>query len=584
MIDTSNLNTIWGSLLVEELVRQGVELFCISPGSRSTPLTAAVARNPRARSVVCLDERGAAFYALGYGRATGRPAAVICTSGTAVANFLPAAVEAHVDGVPLLLISADRPPELRQTLANQTIEQPGLFGRYANWQFDLPAPTAEIALQFVLTTVAQAVYRATRAPAGPVHLNCMFREPLAPVPAPVPEGYLAPLDDWRQSGQPFTRYLPTAAAPNPADAQALHAMIAATTRGLLIIGQLKTAAERAAAEQFARRLNWPAFPDITSGLRLGRPDAPFVAHYDLALLSTEAADRPDGVIHIGGQFVSKRLLTFLQSAQPAQHVVIRPDPLRYDPHHHVTLRIEADLPTFLSTTIHNLPAIIHSDGAWAARWQAKQNRVAAVLAARDAADWCEADLARALAALLPADWTLFLGSSMPIRDVDQFASAAGAPVPVAANRGASGIDGTLACAAGWAAGAQRPTVLLVGDLTLLHDLNALLLIARSPQPIVVVLVNNQGGGIFHFLPVAAFDDLFEPFFGTPHTVQFGPLATGFGLPYTCVADGAAFEAAFRQALRDGRSAVIEVQTERRANHAAHLALQAQIAARLRGAA
>jgi 2-succinyl-5-enolpyruvyl-6-hydroxy-3-cyclohexene-1-carboxylate synthase len=575
-VDTTNLNTLWGSLLIGELVRCGVTQFCVAPGSRSTPLTVAVARHPAARHTVCLDERGAAFHALGHARATGMPAAVIGTSGTAIANFLPAVVEAAIDQVPLIVLSADRPPELRHTLANQTIDQPDIFGRYARWQFDLPTPTPDIPPAFVLTTVDQAVRQALRPPAGPVQLNCMFREPLAPTPAPIPPGYADGLAGWRKSADPYTRYLPTLTQPAPEGLERLAQLIAAAERGWLIVGQLKSAAEREAVAQFARRLGWPTFADITSGLRLGQPDTPFVPHYDLALLSTESADWPDTVIHIGGQYVSKRLLTTLQSSPPAHYAVIRPDPLRYDPTHGVTLRIEAELSTLFSHVIHRILPVIPGNTHWLDQWRGRNAAVAAAIAAAENDPFCEATVARVVARTLSADWGLFVGSSMPIRDLDQFAAADGAAVRVAANRGASGIDGTLACAAGFALGENRPIVLLVGDVTLLHDLNSLLLIARSPQPVVVVLINNQGGGIFHFLPIAQFDDLFETFFGTPHTVQFGPLAAGFGLPHTAVRDRAGLEGALHAALAARRSALIEVQTERHANHAARQALQAAV--------
>ncbi|WP_273889483.1 2-succinyl-5-enolpyruvyl-6-hydroxy-3-cyclohexene-1-carboxylic-acid synthase, partial [Rubrobacter naiadicus] len=205
VLPAAEANLLWASLLVEELVRAGVGPFCIAPGSRSTPLVAAIAENPRARAVVHYDERGTAFCALGYARATGRPAAWVTTSGTAVANGLPAVVEAATDCVPVILLTADRPPELRETGANQTIVQPGLFGGYVRWSFDMPAPDTRPAPEMVLTAADQAVYRARRAPAGPVHLNLMFREPFLPPPGRRPE--VPPhLRGWYEKGAPYTRY------------------------------------------------------------------------------------------------------------------------------------------------------------------------------------------------------------------------------------------------------------------------------------------------------------------------------------------------------------------------------------------
>ena len=281
------MNQLWGYLIVEELVRNGIDYFVISPGSRSTPLTVAVARHPQAQNTICLDERGAAFHAIGYARATGKPAVLICTSGSAAANYFPAAIEAATDHVPMIVLSADRPPELRQTGANQTINQVRLYGSYPVWQFDLPCPTAEIEPQMVLTTIDLAVSRSQQAPGGIVHLNCMFREPLAPTDAPIniPES----LVQWQKKSAPYTRYVRKLTSPAELEIQSLIETIQQTGKGVLVVGQLKSVAEINAVSRLAAQLNWAVFADIQSGLRLSC-DLPNLVHYFDLLLSTDRSD------------------------------------------------------------------------------------------------------------------------------------------------------------------------------------------------------------------------------------------------------------------------------------------------------
>ncbi|MDQ1256204.1 MAG: 2-succinyl-5-enolpyruvyl-6-hydroxy-3-cyclohexene-carboxylate synthase, partial [Candidatus Hydrogenedentes bacterium] len=347
MLNTTNINSLWGALIVEELRRNGVRFFCVSPGSRSAPLTVAVAENPGVEHVVHFDERGAAYHALGIARATGAPVALVCTSGTAVANYLPAVVEASQSRVPLILLTADRPPELLDAGANQTIGQPGIFGSYTRWAFTLPCPDTVIAPETVLTTIDQAVYRARRAPSGPVHLNCQYREPLAPVSANEDLGvYAARLASWREASAPWTSYsVPTT---EPSDLDALIQLIRTAQSGILAVGRLDSPDEREAVRTLARVLGWPAFPDVASGLRLGAPDVPFISHYDLLLLSKAFRDRcvPDVVLHIGGPVTSKRWMHYIEAVNPRHYILAANHPMRQDPAHRVTERIEADLPHF----------------------------------------------------------------------------------------------------------------------------------------------------------------------------------------------------------------------------------------------
>lgn len=575
--DNAGRNCLWASLIIEELWRCGVRRCCISPGSRSSPLALALARHPRIECIVHFDERAAAFHALGLARATGETTAWITTSGTAAANGWPAAAEAAHACVPLLMLTADRPPELRDAGANQTIDQAKMFASCVRWQFEMPCPGDDIPLEFVLTTVDQAVHRTRCAPAGPVHLNCMFREPLVPA-APLPANvFPASLGTWRESARPFTLYAGAPPAPAAELVSELAGALGRSTRGLLLAGQLPPA-DVAPVRALAQALGWPVVADVASGLRLGAQDLPLAAYADQMLLSEALADRlqPDAVLHVGGPVTSKRVAQFIASHRPPQYIRIQDHPFRHDPLHCATWTIQADTARLCESLAGRVapPADASWRNAWLAVQPALDERIDSLL--QEQRELCEMGVAREISKQLPAGHALFLASSMPIRDMDMYASAAGAPCAVSANRGASGIDGTLATAAGFARGLARPVTTLIGDLACLHDLNSLDIVRRSPQPITVVIINNNGGGIFSFLPMAGHKDVFERVFGAPHGLHFDGAAAMFGLSYARPQTQAEFAAAYRRATCGTGSALIEVVTDRGENARLHKELQARI--------
>ncbi len=580
----TNINAIWADLVIEQLVRCGVRCFSLAPGSRSTPLVAAIARRDDVDVSMHVDERGAAFWALGYARATGRPAAFITTSGTAGANGYPAIIEGAQSRVPLLVITADRPAELRDTGANQTIDQVKLFGDYVRWFFDMPAPDTAINPQVVLTTVAHAVYRTQRAPAGPVHFNAMYREPLAPTDDGQDyTAYLEPIQDWFANDSPFVVSVPPRMLPHQAQIEQIAAAANEAQHGLLVVGELHTDEQRAAVSKLAQRLRWPILPDIGSGLRLGRSLPCGVPYYDQILASPAFADthQPDTVLHLGGGFVSKRLLQFLDRTRPRTYIVVKEHPFRYDPNHQVTQAVEADI---AATCAELMPLLHqHNDPAWLHHWQHASEYASQTIEqfVGDQPALSEPAIARTITQLIPEQHALFIGNSMPVRDMDMFAVTNGSSVRVAVNRGASGIDGNVATAAGFAHGLGRPITVLVGDLTLLHDLNSLLLVRNSRVPLTVVAINNNGGGIFSFLPVAQHHELFEPYFGTPQNVSFQHAARMFDLDYHKPVSMAEFASAYQSALSSERSTLIEVVTDRQENYALHAALREQIIATLK---
>ena len=634
--EPSGINQIWADLLVEELIRAGVGLFCIAPGSRSAPLALAVAAHPRAQCVMHYDERGTAFCALGYGRAARRPAAWITTSGTAVANGMPAVVEASMDAVPMLLVTSDRPPELRATGANQTIDQVKIFGNYVRWQFDLPTPDPAIDPAVVLTTADQAVYRATRMPAGPVHLNVMYREPLFSNPDRSRYAeYLDRLQAWRDAETPYTRYgsaidisktpisglgsaadiskTPISGPGSAADipktpithffdvprSEVLAQDLRRAGRGLVVAGRLHTRSQADAVRRLAQKLGWPLLPDVCSQLRFsGASSADWytdgvaeeggvmASRYDLALVSEafRASHAPDAVLYFGGAAVSTRLNVWLADVRPALFAVVRESPDRMDPGHCVTEYVETGIAPFCQSVMDHLEKGQREgeeagNKDWTTSWAAASDAVARTMDEHMPGDLSEPAAARFLSRHTPDEATLVLASSMPIRDMDMFGDTAGRAPFVAANRGASGIDGAVATAVGLAYGRRAPVILLVGDLGLLHDLNSLALAASAPEPVVIVVINNHGGAIFSFLPVARCGEAFEPMFGTPHPYRFEQAARMFGLGYDHVRDMDALSEAYAGALSSGESQVIEVTTDRAENLQLHRRLEALICER-----
>jgi 2-succinyl-5-enolpyruvyl-6-hydroxy-3-cyclohexene-1-carboxylate synthase len=581
-LQKDNLNILWSFLIIDELIRNGIDYFCISPGSRSTPLTTAIARHPKARHIICYDERAAAYHAIGYARSAEKPAVVISTSGTAVANYLPGVVEASFDLIPLIILSADRPPELRATGANQTIQQPNIFGDYVRWQFDLPCPNEKIPVKFVLTTVDQAIYRSCTNPAGPVHLNCPFREPLAPRKESIAAQYLEDLKTWNNNRQPYTVYEEKITSIQPENIKDICNKINHAKRGLIILGQLRTTEERMALMSLTKVISWPVFPDILSGLKLGNKGENFIPYYDQYLLSGKfiKSFKPDTILQLGGQITSKRLLLYLEKYAPENYILVTNHPFRFDPIHRVRFRLESNLKNFCETIIPNLKVSKNIDwiNLLSNKLDILDTKIESLIIQNSKIN--EPSISRLITKNIPDNFTLFLANSLSVREMDMYAFSRGALVPLASNRGASGIDGTIASASGYAIGGNKPVILLIGDLAFLHDLNSLSLLKSINHQIIIIVLNNRGGGIFSFLPIAEYDDIFEKYFATPHQFNFEYAAKLFQLPYRSPSTQAEFVDSFLQVLHDGLSTIIEVQTRRDENFKFHKNLQQIIVSEL----
>lgn len=562
-----NWNEHWGELIIEELVRHDTECFCISPGSRSAPLTVAVAKNPRAKSVIFYDERAAAYYALGHARASGRPAVLICTSGTAAANYLPAVIEASVDQIPLLVLTSDRPPELRETGANQAINQTFLFGTHVRWFFDPGCPCSEFTTEALLSTIDHAVSKTLQPLPGPVHLNFPFREPFFENAEKQTNNKVETITAQKVyvRNTAFSKVLP--------DSEIKEMLKNRPESGILSIGRVP-ADSLVSLKKLAEELAWPVFADVTSGLRLGENCPNRITYYDQLLIEDmdSANWEIEAVWHIGFPPTSKRWLTHWGENPATQMVWIADHAERHDQSHNFRWKIECGIAEFCEQLVAELKLAERADviPLKTQQWLQASAKVEAVMEQHfplysEKKEIDDFALSRRLTEIIPETHGFFIGNSIPVRAVDMLGSGKGAEIPAALNRSASGIDGLIASACGYSSGLQRPVSLLIGDLSAIHDLNSFKLLADSPEPVFVVLLNNHGGGIFSFLPVAKQTDIFETFFGTPHSNDFLSVAEMFGLNYFRPDSISAFVKDYRQAVIENKSAVIEIFTERDKN-------------------
>jgi 2-succinyl-5-enolpyruvyl-6-hydroxy-3-cyclohexene-1-carboxylate synthase len=560
-------NTAWARSFADELARAGVREVALAPGSRSTPLVLAFARDGRFRMRVHLDERSAAFFALGVGRASGVPAAVVTTSGTAAANLLPAVVEASQSEVPLLLLTADRPHRLRDADANQAIDQVRLYGTYTRAFYEVAPPRLEDAdLRHLRTLACRSVADATAPAAGPVHLNFPFDKPLEPTDVPADFARAYPVAaEGRPGGEPFVDVLAPRAVPG-ADEVDVLARALQTPLGVIVAGP---SAEPwrlgAAARRLAAATGFPLLADALSGARFGPAAGAYVvAGFDLFLREPEAAERlaPSVIVRVGASPTSQAVLDWLARHASAKQLVID-DGARWKDHGStIALYVRADATATLEALAGRVSRT--ASDAWEEAWRSTEQ------AAREAVESCggeahEGDAWPAVLAATPSDGTVFVSSSMPVRELDAFGRPRDEPLFVTGNRGASGIDGIVSTAFGVSSQRPGPAVCVLGDIAFFHDQNGLLWQREPDSAVVFVLIDNDGGGIFHMLPVAEHEPHFTPLVATPHGLDLRHAAALHGIALTDVTI-ADLEGALRSALHAGRTAVLRVRTDRVKNH------------------
>ncbi|AFY45352.1 2-succinyl-5-enolpyruvyl-6-hydroxy-3-cyclohexene-1-carboxylic-acid synthase [Nostoc sp. PCC 7107] len=553
-----NVNQLWAFVLTETLKRLGLTCAVICPGSRSTPLTVAFAQQvPDIEAISILDERSAAFFALGVAKATGRPVALVCTSGTAGANFYPAVIEAKESRVPLLILTTDRPPELRDCHSGQTIDQVKLYGSYPNWQTELALPAANIEmLAYLRQTVIYAWERTQTPSKGSVHFNIPFRDPLAPVP----DG-----TDFQFDSEAFfaavTNTLPILHSQFP-----IPQVWQNCDRGIIIAGVAQPQNPEdycRAIATLSQTLQWPVLAEGLSPLRNYADLNPhLISTYDLILRNQQLAKQlaPEMVIQVGDMPTSKELRTWLSSTQP-QRWVIDPSDQNLDPLHGQTTHLRISVDELEITEINKNNSLSEYLQSWCIA-EAKV-RVAVDQTMGKMEDSFEGKAAWLLSQTLPAGTPLFIANSMPVRDVEYFWQPNNLKVRTYFNRGANGIDGTLSTALGISHG-QQSSVMLTGDLALLHDTNGFLIRNKFIGHLTIVLINNNGGGIFEMLPIAKFDPPFEEFFGTPQDIDFAQLCAAYSVQHELITSWEELQRKINPLPSKGIR-VLELQTNRKAD-------------------
>ncbi|HUN23890.1 MAG TPA: 2-succinyl-5-enolpyruvyl-6-hydroxy-3-cyclohexene-1-carboxylic-acid synthase [Anaerolineales bacterium] len=572
MPNFANRNSLFASILVDELARNGIWRVVISPGSRSTPLTLAFAAHPQMQIYSLLDERGAAFFALGQALASQKPVVLVCTSGTAAANYYPAIVEAYQSGIPLLVLTADRPQDLRESGASQTILQNGMFARHTRWAVEVPLPAAQPSahsLRYLRSLVCRAVSASQSPLAGPVHLNLPFEKPLEPVEV-VGDLPSQPADEWRRAvagraeRQPFARIWVGQSQLDPASLQVLAQTLAGAESGVILCGP------RCAGGGFdlrlhalAQTLGFAVFAEPLSGVR----NASALGAYDWILKNQPA---PAVILHFGAMPVSGALLQWLAKSHTSHRITIHSQPDWQDADHLTRDMLFADPLQVCSALLTALQA--HQPLASAVRYtqhlQAREVSAWQVVHSLQAQHWQEGSIVAQLVAALPTESQWFVASSLAIRHVGQFIAPSPHVLPVYCNRGAAGIDGTIASAIGTASvQTDRLTVLLIGDLAFYHDQNSLLALQRTHSRLLIILFNNNGGGIFRQLPIHNYEPPFTELWLTPHGMTFAATAQQYGLAYHNPANRAEFASALAQALAHPASTLIEICTDSQAQAA-----------------
>ena len=579
------LNALWGDIVADELAKSGIETAVLCPGSRSTPLTVAFAGHPDIDAVSQLDERSAAFFALGYAKRTGQPAPLICTSGTALANFHPAVVEANSARVPMVLLTADRPPELADSGANQTIDQERFYGESVRAYRKLPEPeAADRKLRSLRTAVCRAVGTATGTAPGPVHLDVPFRKPLEPtaesggVPTGVPDGTLpdgfAAADRPAIAGRagPFVDVTHGSAGVSPDDRKRIAEVIETADSGLIVCGPADSGGPTPdALSALAEASGFPVAADPLSGHRFGPHvgDAT-LGGYDGYISALEAS--PDVVVRFGASPTSKPLRQYLE-ASGARQFVIDPAGGWREATFAATDLLVADgtrVATELAAAVDRDPGeyanrLIDAEADYWSFVTGNESPEGAVLA--DAVE------------LSPDPTTLFVSNSMPVRELDRFGRPRTAGLTVLGNRGASGIDGIVSTALGAGYGTDDPLVLVTGDLALYHDMNGLLAVSRAGVDATIVCLNNDGGGIFHLLPIED-HEAFEDWFRTPHGLDFEHSAALYDLQFARTDDRERFRELYSESVGSGGTDLIEFRTDSERNHDDRRELGASVAARI----
>ena len=575
MNHTENL-TRYIANFVDELVCSGLRHVVISPGSRSTPLAILLSEHEQIKEHVLIDERSAAYFALGIAKETNKAVAIVCTSGTAAANYFPAIVEAYYARVPLVVLTADRPHELRGIGASQTINQMNMYGEFVKEFHEMAPPEAsKQMLRYVRGRAARAVREAEHGNPGPVHLNFPFREPLLPD--------LSIDNLWgEKDGSCYNFSYEGTKQLNESQLQSLFAKLSNKQKGLIVCGPQVNQELGEQITALSSSLKVPILADPLSQLRSGTHEKQtIISTYD-ALFKSETIRKqmtPDYIIRFGAMPISKSYLFFLQEHEDVLQIVVEDYENMREPTNHSSEYVFANSISFCKALLH-LSKQAEPTSDWLSTWQRMEEVASLTLSRTENEKLTEGEAVRELMKVIPSESRIFVANSMPVRDLDTFFFPTDKKIIVHANRGVSGIDGTVSSALGVAASTNDPVTLVIGDLSFYHDLNSLLAAKHYHLDITILLINNNGGGIFSFLPQVKEEKHFEALFGTPLDISFEKAISMYEGNYKLVSTKQALHDALASAYKKGGLSVIEVQTDRSENVVWHKELWSNIEQRV----
>lgn len=569
---SQNINRIWSSLIIDEFIKCGITQFYLSPGMRNAPLIAALVHlqklTPKVEIILCMDERGAAYRALGYSKATGLPSVLICTSGTAMANYTPAVVEAKKSNLPLIVLSADRPSELTFCDDNQTIDQTKFFGDYIQGEMSLGAPTFEISPLAMTSSLSNLIHKSLYPQKGPVHFNCAFREPLEDTQQNVPAEYLRLAKIQIERSGPTTKYVNLETRPDKAAVGEIAEFLKKSKTGLLVIGSLAPHESTAVVEEFVKKLNWPTYFDVSSSLKyafnLKNDSIPTFDHPEVQ--AELIKNPPETVFHIGGRLTSKHYYSFLKQVPEINLVTLNLNMEKEDPSHHTKIRINAHINSTLESIMSYFEGQTLPKKNFQMNFEAFSKSKIKLI---DEGPLSYPSVSKVIIDNIPDHSTLYIGNSTVVRTFDAYFSYDNLKnLTVATNRGVSGIEGFIASSCGYIDGSKKEVYLIIGDVAFIHDLNSLYFLKDMKTPLKIILVNNDGGGIFTLLPIHKEKSVLD-YISSPHGQTFQKTAESFGIDYVQVKNKEHFLEAFQSMQKKNHHTIMEVIFDHETNKAVY---------------
>ncbi len=560
MLLTNNLSVMWSSIIIDELVKSGVIDFYISPGMRNAPLVQSLLQRTEVNLYLGIDERAQSYRALGNAKATGRTSALLCTSGTALANYTPAVIEAKKSSTPLIVLSADRPIELATSDANQTINQVHFYGNHILADNCLGAPTEEICPQVIRNTVDHLIFRSRYPIKGPVHLNIPLREPLDMTKVDISPKYTVKAEQgFKKEFQ--TKYYPPTQGIGPKAKEVIANIIEKNPKGLLVVGSLPCSLDKEVIKEFIKKLNWPVFLDISSSLKYSYSiEDNIIPTFDHSEVYEKlSSERPTAIIHLGGRTTSKHYYRFLEEFEDINLISVNWSEEKEDPSQNTDFRMVSEVDQFC----REMSEIISpSANPIKVNWKEFSTKKCELI---DQATLTYPYISKKIIDNIENNQALYIANSTVVRSFDNYLSLTSKKeIDIFTNRGVSGIEGLISSALGCAEAVDKYTTLVIGDVSFLHDLNSLQVVKESNAPLCIILVNNSGGGIFTLLPIAKDKELL-PYLTTPHSLTFENAARLFDIKYKQISNTNDFDNEFIKAQSEKETIILELIVDNDSN-------------------